>query len=763
MNTRELHTRYAHSRLERLYLDFLENPKIQVVSFDIFDTLVHRKCNHPHDVFELMAANPCIAETFLSPIHFSRSRQVAEKRAYELRGKDEEETSLQKIYSLLFPNDPLKQEQFTDIEVQEEIRQIYADEQMQRWISFAKDAGKKVIVTSDMYLSQEQIEIVALGKLSRRELIDEVYISSNLQKRKSTGSLFEHILHSQNISSEDLLHIGDNPHSDIVMAQKLGIKTIHYAPTSSTSERFALEYQALINPKNTLCLRKNADRLNPYLDDDKAFFYSLGATVLGAVIFSFCQWILETMQKMDIPHLSLLMREGKLIETCLKKLQPKIQTTLIYASRRSTFLASRNNGNLQIANTIHYKNITIRGLYSLYNITMPPVFKPFENIQCQNTSNYYLDNQTLETVLLKDLATKRDEVLLAADNAKEAIEAYIQKLSIPKGSFLVEFGAGATINSSLESILPNSFAGHLFFYLRESGYENMLGYNALTYIPYGADTKQAIDLIRRSPMAIEQLLNGTEPTTIGYNDGLPVLQKLQNRQNFDELIKAFHSGIFTYFDLATDFKDKTVSYTPNDALKTIARLIDVPTYNEAKYLGSLWHDEGNGGELHSLLISDDQIAEIQNLGTEKFYTNFLQNINYLSHRFSWPQALLTVVDANFLKVRKGQYKPSKNEEAITELLHQIDTLDVKSLIIYGAGAIFKELIPHLQTRKIHIAAVCDKQAAIRPYTIDNFNIITLEDALSHHISVPILIASAAFADEIASYIRSLSKQTCIKI
>jgi hypothetical protein len=87
----------------------------------------------------------------------------------------------------------------------------------------ARLRNKKIFFTSDMYLSKEIIQQI-LNK-NGYDFYDELFLSSDIKLTKHTGYIYKHILAQYNYSTNQVLHIGDNHHSDFTMAQKLGIQT----------------------------------------------------------------------------------------------------------------------------------------------------------------------------------------------------------------------------------------------------------------------------------------------------------------------------------------------------------------------------------------------------------------------------------------------------------------------------------------------------------------------------------------------------------
>ena len=122
----------------------------QVVSFDIFDTLIVRLYKKPIDLFAHLE------ESTHSP-GFQAARiaaeQEARKRAAE-RGVHE--VTLDEIYAQLHQSyQPMKQK-----EISLERVMCRANPEMRRVFDYALERGKPIYIASDMYLPRDVIEMI---------------------------------------------------------------------------------------------------------------------------------------------------------------------------------------------------------------------------------------------------------------------------------------------------------------------------------------------------------------------------------------------------------------------------------------------------------------------------------------------------------------------------------------------------------------------------------------------------------------------------
>ena len=194
--------------------------KYDIVSFDIFDTLLKRNVNKPTDVFKYI-------EKKHNKTGFCDERIAAEKTA-RIK-KNGIEVTLTDIYAEM-PYD------FSNEELEAEGELLIAND----WIlPVYKHAlkSKKVIIVSDMYLPEDFIcQILEREGISGYE---RLYLSSSVGKTKHAGDLFELII-SELGEKNRLIHIGNSYRSDYEIPKKYGINAIHI-PTNVKKNTFKLK------------------------------------------------------------------------------------------------------------------------------------------------------------------------------------------------------------------------------------------------------------------------------------------------------------------------------------------------------------------------------------------------------------------------------------------------------------------------------------------------------------------------------------------
>lgn len=197
----------------------IDDKNIKVVSFDIFDTLLVRPVIEPKDVFYLVA---------------NKVKRKFNLDFIALRGQAEQElgnpnATIHDIYAWIARKHHLSIDvcnalKHEEIEVEKNL--LFKRKQIFSIYQYALKAGKRVIATSDMYLTEEILTDILQSK--QYTDIQKVYVSNAFSKRKDTGNLFDEVLSQENCSPNEMIHIGDNLHSDYQVPMRKGIVAFHY-------------------------------------------------------------------------------------------------------------------------------------------------------------------------------------------------------------------------------------------------------------------------------------------------------------------------------------------------------------------------------------------------------------------------------------------------------------------------------------------------------------------------------------------------------
>lgn len=217
-----------------IFLDYSETPGVytpqqlierlatfDVVSFDIFDTLLFRRVNKPTDVFSLV-------EQRLSVPGFAQYRAESEWRARQEKHEKggSWEVTFSEIYAQMSKYSAAQRTQLQQAELSIENEQLYPNPVMQQLVEELLAKGIAVFAISDMYFGQETLTQLLLH--CGFPPFSRIYVSSEEGVSKSEGTLFKRVEELERWKRKRVAHIGDNFYSDVLRANENGIHGIHY-------------------------------------------------------------------------------------------------------------------------------------------------------------------------------------------------------------------------------------------------------------------------------------------------------------------------------------------------------------------------------------------------------------------------------------------------------------------------------------------------------------------------------------------------------
>ena len=131
-----------------------------VISFDIFDTLITRCLPKPNDVFQLVEL--ILTDEGKSEVGFAEAREQAEKNANFIRGYP----SFDEIYDELKNLCNLSEEEIKKIKQTEfriELELLVARRDVLSLFSALIKQGKRIVLVSDMYFSSKQLRKILIN------------------------------------------------------------------------------------------------------------------------------------------------------------------------------------------------------------------------------------------------------------------------------------------------------------------------------------------------------------------------------------------------------------------------------------------------------------------------------------------------------------------------------------------------------------------------------------------------------------------------
>lgn len=302
--------------------------KKQVVSFDIFDTLLLRPFVKPADLFVYI-------EQITKKTGFATARQNAESLFYNKFGYSKE-ANIDDIYSVM----PAEYAELKDLELNLEKAGLKINPEVKKIYDYAIEKGKTVIIASDMYLRLDFIKSVL--KANGITNYNSIYLSNELNKRKDRGDMYNYIIEDLKVSPSQILHIGDNRTSDFEQAKKHKITPYLYTKVvdrflNNAPKRFRKFYKAYKNHVFVSIL--TALIAQKKVNDD--YWYNFGYDIAGAIVYSYTRWIYNISNEENIKNILFVARDGYIAQKVFNIFNSsKIKTSYVYAPRILNYTAN---------------------------------------------------------------------------------------------------------------------------------------------------------------------------------------------------------------------------------------------------------------------------------------------------------------------------------------------------------------------------------------------------------------------------------------
>lgn len=264
----------------------------QIVSFDVFDTLFVRLVAAPEDVFDLVGRRHGLPA-------FRKARIAAQGAAFKaMRAAGRREIDLDGIYACL-PDLGVPAELLKASEWEIELAVLRPNPEMRALLDSCHAAGKRCILLSDMYLPRSFFEALC----ARHGIAAEaIVVSSDWQATKrDDGALFAQVAERLGVAPAQILHIGDNPDSDIARGRERGIETVLYRPADPRP------VPAGPGPEHALVAGVSAYAA---CETGRSPWWRLGFSAGGPATHALLRWLGERARAERIDLMLLLSRDG---------------------------------------------------------------------------------------------------------------------------------------------------------------------------------------------------------------------------------------------------------------------------------------------------------------------------------------------------------------------------------------------------------------------------------------------------------------------
>ena len=451
-----------------------------VVSFDIFDTLILRKVMLPQDIFRL------VGEKVKSDVSFDYYNERLKAAAEH----DDAYYTIDDVYDRLRDNTGITDEQrdkLMQLEIDTEKDAAVIREDTFDALDFALSCGKDVWLLSDMYLTKQIILDIleaACDKFQDREkgmlyqsLIekipdDHILISCEEKRRKKSNDFW--IYFGQMFpAGTTKLHIGDDPSGDYGVPKGFGIDTYPVLNTRDmmdiSSIRMDDDKGGIINSvaegvfvsdilNSPFVLNENKGR--PEIKTCRDF----GRWVLGPVITKFLIWLIRTANSDGVERLLLCARDGWFLTRDLEHLKkicpdhfyPEIK--YLPASRRLIFATNVESQ----ADLEEFARIPFTGTFREYMLSR---FNIVVDDRSETINDEQVDPSSDKNIYRK-IDAYRDEIRTELAIETENYDSYLDKYGFSKlhEDAIVDLGFNGTNQFKYQQHIRRKIKGYYLFF-----------------------------------------------------------------------------------------------------------------------------------------------------------------------------------------------------------------------------------------------------------------------------------------------------------
>lgn len=534
----------------------------ELVSFDIFDTLITREVLEPDDVFKIVENQ--IIKKYGFKIDFIRVRKMAEQLAWQKKGAW---TNIYDIYdelsSICKEIDEKNLKQIMKLEIDIEIKLCVPRRDMLKIFNHVKKNKCKIILVSDMYLPSD-----VLSKMLEKcgyTGYDDIWVSCEKGTRKDDGSMWD--LFFNIYGAFRTIHVGDNPRSDIQLVGDKKRDTF-YVMNPCTAFKLSEIYPKFkkymgTSIENSICLglvinngiynspfslKKNGEP--EFESEDQMGYISLG------VLFSkFTEWIVE--KKIDQSKLLFLAREGYFLQKIYKQFlsitskEKGDDSVYFLTSRRAVSVAAiKSWDDVKEILEQFYRGKLSNLLYARLGYKWPEDLYDCE-VEMPRDSNFVMEK----------IFPYKDSILKIAQEEKNTYMKYLKEIcSHDEKLTVVDVGYSGTIQYYLMKLMNENIDGLYLCTLYNKKPEKIGGISNALY-ENNTEEQQQNSKIYQSQLFLEAVLKAPYGQLLYFKENddkaIPVFKE---GNEYNAAIENVQKGILrfaeTYWNLMKTFKNK---------------------------------------------------------------------------------------------------------------------------------------------------------------------------------------------------------------
>lgn len=323
----------------------MRNESCELISFDIFDTLVTRRVGSPSGIFAIVQKkleNKKLSNDFLSNNYFlirKEAEAFARFSSYLINGTYE--INIDDIYKVMQDNYNLSKrdvEFLKNLEIESEIKNLVP---IKKNIDYLKNkifSGKRVVLISDMYFSSPILRKMLI-RIDKIFADIEIYVSCDYKYSKENGGLFQIVRDKERVTFFDWCHCGDNRSADYKIPSLMGIDSRYLNQEKLLPyEEFLLKEQENSYAYQSVTGAAKLARINEK-NIKKRDVYEFGVSFAGPILYNYVDWVIKQTLMNGAKCLYFIARDGyipKIIaDIIIRKRNLSLETKYLYGSRKA--------------------------------------------------------------------------------------------------------------------------------------------------------------------------------------------------------------------------------------------------------------------------------------------------------------------------------------------------------------------------------------------------------------------------------------------
>jgi predicted HAD superfamily hydrolase len=611
-----------------------------LVSFDVFDTLIHRRLLHPTDLFEVASSKlknqlfgllkPGEAANF--PFHRMEAEQQARKKL--VAEISTSEVNLDQIYQSLSEISGLTEEDcqtIAELELELEAQLCFPNPIMSSLFQYAQDRGKPIVLCSDMYLPDQ----VVRGLLERcgYTLPYDLFVSAASGWAKHDGTIWPQVLERFKVKPAQVVHFGDNKHADVFSPRKVGIKAFHFNYLRAHIEpKRRTQIEAPVTDRHVWSLIQGviSEQLS---GSNPGFWHDIGLQIFGPLLLGKQLWFMSRAKRDDIDRILFFARDAYLSHLIYDKyaaaLGFSVPVEYAYFSRASILLAS-------------FVDMPIERVYHLYSgrhqrtvgqhlarlgLDARPLLHTIRRVGFQSLDDLVPNGDQRMYRLLNMLW---HELLDEAKRRRELVTDYVAQLAGDARHIgIIDIGWTGNMQGGFSRLLqlsrPDFDLSGYYYGTFDSIYLNYLPRNRFSgyLVNHNVPEDWYVRLTNGGVELLEFALTAPHGTTLGYTDAhgsiKPIFENNPEDVIAQHLAQQVQQGILAFVDAAMPhvLHIGVESLVSQEWARPFQRLIDNPTLEEATFLGDLTHSDSAADTTKRLPIAEILPAERRDEATVK--------------------------------------------------------------------------------------------------------------------------------------------------